>query len=70
MTGDGFDDYIIVYDGSAAEVWINQHNVLNADRNFQKLDKKFAGGVSGVTGSMVKFADLNGETSTYRMHTI
>ncbi|PNH36215.1 hypothetical protein VD0002_g9005 [Verticillium dahliae] len=62
LDGDGKADYLIVYDGGAVKSFLNTGN-LNSNgeqRNWLDLGT-IVPGVSGVTGSMIRFADMDGD---------
>jgi hypothetical protein len=60
--GDGMADFCVLYDGGAIDGYLNT-GVLNRDStktSWMKLPGPFAGGVSGVPGSKVRLADIDG----------
>jgi hypothetical protein len=72
MTGDGLADYLILYDGGAVRAFHNTGNLADdpSSRNFDDWGT-VASGVSGVSGSAVRFADLNGTCGfLYSRHNI
>ncbi|KAF7556172.1 hypothetical protein G7Z17_g1584 [Cylindrodendrum hubeiense] len=62
IDGDGYADYIIQFAGGAANVSINTKNVgSDSDsRNFQG-SVTIAGGIDGVAGDKIQYADINGD---------
>ncbi|KAF4999623.1 hypothetical protein FGRMN_2371 [Fusarium graminum] len=60
LDGDGKADYIIVYDGGAVKALRNAIGDGASSRNWDDLGT-IAPGVSGVTGKMIRFADMDGD---------
>lgn len=60
LDGDGKADYIIVYQGGAVRALRNTGSLNGEGRNWDDLGE-IAPGVSGVTGDMIRFADMNGD---------
>jgi hypothetical protein len=62
INGDGYADYVIQFDGGGATVSINTKNVGSdsGKRNFEP-SVTIAGGVQGVPGSKIQYADINGD---------
>ncbi|KAM0444978.1 hypothetical protein ACHAQK_002522 [Fusarium lateritium] len=66
LDGDKKSDYVIVYDGGAVKALRNTGNLndintgTNSGRNWEDLGT-IAPGVSGVTGEMIRFADMDGD---------
>ncbi|KAK2780754.1 hypothetical protein FQN53_001022 [Emmonsiellopsis sp. PD_33] len=62
LDGDGLADYLVLYDGGAADAFHNTGN-LAADPSARNFDDwgTVAGGVNGVSGAQVRFADLTGD---------
>ncbi|KAK2800927.1 hypothetical protein FQN51_005862 [Onygenales sp. PD_10] len=62
LDGDGLADYLVLYDGGAANAFHNTGN-LAADPSARNFDDwgTVAGGVNGVSGAQVRFADLTGD---------
>lgn len=61
LNGDGYADYIVIYDGGAAKAWLNNKNIppKNGERIWA-TGQVIATGV-GEPGSKVRFADLTGD---------
>ncbi|RYP53274.1 hypothetical protein DL768_001714 [Monosporascus sp. mg162] len=62
LDGDGKADYLVVYDGGAVRALRNTGN-LNKDsakRNWEDWGT-IAPGVSGITGDMIRFSDIDGD---------
>ncbi|KAH6949099.1 family 3 carbohydrate esterase, partial [Fusarium avenaceum] len=53
-----FVDYLVVYDGGAVKAFRN--TIGKGDRNWEDLGT-IAPGTSGVTGDMIRFADMDGD---------
>ncbi|KAH7261771.1 hypothetical protein BKA59DRAFT_1822 [Fusarium tricinctum] len=60
IDGDGKADYLVVYDGGAVKAWRNTIKDGGAENNWADLGT-IAPGVSGVTGNMIRFADMDGD---------
>lgn len=61
LNGDGYADFLIVFDGGAVDAWLNQKNVPPTDGGrIWGSRSTIATGV-GQPGSKVRFADLNGD---------
>ncbi|KAI8671681.1 SGNH-hydro domain-containing protein [Fusarium keratoplasticum] len=60
IDGDGKSDYLVVYDGGAVKAWRNTIGDGGTDNNWADLGT-IAPGVSGVTGNMIRFADMDGD---------
>ncbi|KAF5012466.1 hypothetical protein FDECE_1518 [Fusarium decemcellulare] len=66
LDGDKKSDYVIVYSGGAVKALRNTGNLndissdTNGERNWEDLGT-IAPGVSGVTGEMIRFADMDGD---------
>ncbi|KAH6971314.1 hypothetical protein EDB80DRAFT_692629 [Ilyonectria destructans] len=59
LNGDGYADYIVVFDGGAADVYLNQKNIPpNGGRIW--ADKETVSGGVGASGNKIVFADING----------
>ncbi|KAF5659012.1 chitinase [Fusarium heterosporum] len=58
IDGDGKADYLIVYNGGAVKALRN--TIGDGDRNWYDLGT-IAPGISGVTGDMIRFADMDGD---------
>jgi len=61
LNGDGYDDFLIIYDGGAVKCWLNNKNIppKNGERIWSE-GEEIATGV-GEPGSKVRFADLTGD---------
>ncbi|KAK2772911.1 hypothetical protein FQN52_004812 [Onygenales sp. PD_12] len=62
LDGDKMGDYVIVYEGGAVKALMNSGNV-NEDGGLRNWDDlgTIAPGISGVTGDMIEFADMDGD---------
>ncbi|KAH6959267.1 hypothetical protein DER45DRAFT_594703 [Fusarium avenaceum] len=60
LDGDGKADYLIVYDGGAVKALRNTIGSGGSSRNWDDIGT-IAPGVSGVTGKMIRFADMDGD---------
>jgi hypothetical protein len=62
MDGDGYADYVLQATSGSATVSIKTHNVgsKRGERNFES-PCLIAGGVDGVLGSKIRYADINGD---------
>ncbi|RGP81306.1 chitinase [Fusarium longipes] len=58
IDGDGKADYLVIYDGGAVKAFRN--TIKQAGRNWEDLGT-IAPGTSGVTGDMIRFADMDGD---------
>ncbi|KAI8409226.1 hypothetical protein FOFC_09061, partial [Fusarium oxysporum] len=58
IDGDGKADYLIVYEGGAVKALRN--TLGDGERNWDDLGT-IAPGISGVTGNMIRFADMDGD---------
>jgi hypothetical protein len=61
LNGDGYADFLVLYDGGAAKAWINNKNIppKNGERIWSE-GQTVATGV-GEPGSKIQFADLTGD---------
>ncbi|KAI8711283.1 Chitinase [Fusarium sp. LHS14.1] len=60
IDGDGKSDYLVVYNGGAVKAWRNTIRDGGTNNNWADLGT-IAPGVSGVTGNMIRFADMDGD---------
>ncbi|PLB37353.1 uncharacterized protein BDW47DRAFT_126549 [Aspergillus candidus] len=60
LDGDGKTDYLAVYEGGAVDAWRNTGSLNKAGRNWDELGT-IAPGIEGVTGEMIRFADMDGD---------
>ncbi|CAI6079183.1 unnamed protein product [Clonostachys chloroleuca] len=61
LNKDGFDDYLIIYDGGAVKAYLNNKNIPDKDKGrFWQEGYTVATGV-GQPGSKVRFADITGD---------
>ncbi|KAJ4179362.1 hypothetical protein NW767_014646 [Fusarium falciforme] len=58
IDGDGKADYLVVYDGGAVKAFRN--TLDEGGRNWDDLGT-IAPGISGITGDMIRFADVDGD---------
>ncbi|KAH7303623.1 hypothetical protein B0I35DRAFT_342432, partial [Stachybotrys elegans] len=61
LNGDGYDDYLVIYDGGAVKAWLNNQNIPPKDgQRIWRDGYTVAPGV-GEPGSKIRFADLSGD---------
>ncbi|KAF4496330.1 acetylxylan esterase [Fusarium agapanthi] len=58
IDGDGKADYLVIYQGGAVKAFRN--TLKEGDRNWDNLGT-IAPGIEGVTGEMIRFADMDGD---------
>ncbi|KAK2795777.1 hypothetical protein FQN52_003627 [Onygenales sp. PD_12] len=60
LDGNGKADYVVIYEGGAVRAWQNTGSLNNGGRNWENLGT-IAPGIEGVTGEMIRFADMDGD---------
>ncbi|OBT80134.1 hypothetical protein VF21_00667 [Pseudogymnoascus sp. 05NY08] len=58
LNGDGFADYLVLYEGGAVDAWLNQQQIPPNGRQIWR-DKETVATGAGVPGSKVRFVQLN-----------
>lgn len=61
LNGDGYADFLIVFDGGAVDAWLNQKNVPPTDGGRICGSRSTVATGVGQPGSKVRFADINGD---------
>lgn len=60
LNGDGFADYLVLYDGGAVDAWLNQQQIPPNGRPIWRDKETVATGV-GEPGSKIRFVQLNND---------
>ncbi|KAL5338818.1 hypothetical protein BJX70DRAFT_398377 [Aspergillus crustosus] len=60
LDGDGMAEYVLIYYEGAVKAWQKTGSLNQAGRNWSSLGT-IAPGVEGVTGEMIRFADMDGD---------
>ncbi|KAE8363570.1 hypothetical protein BDV27DRAFT_158663 [Aspergillus caelatus] len=60
LDGDNMADYLVIYEGGAVKAWRNTGSLNEKGHNWQSLGT-IAPGIEGVTGNMIRFADMDGD---------
>ncbi|KFX94360.1 hypothetical protein O988_06345 [Pseudogymnoascus sp. VKM F-3808] len=58
LNGDGFADYLVLWDGGAVDAWLNQQQIPPNGRQIWRAKETVATGV-GEPGSKIRFVQLN-----------